>query len=58
MNEKGEFSKTKATMCNVPIELVDVCHIFPRPLIVIYIKRGLRYKGYVCFEPVHLCVIN
>ena len=43
MNEKGEFSKTKATICNVPIELVDVCYIFPRPpdsntLIVIYIK--------------------
>ena len=57
MHGKGEFSKIKGTICNVPIESADVCNILPRPadsngLIVIKLKRDLKYRGHVYFEPV------
>ena len=31
MHGKGEFSKIKGSICNVPIETANVCNILPRP---------------------------
>ena len=57
MHGKGEFSKIKGTICNVPIESKSICNILPRPadsngLIVVKLKRDLKYRGHVYFEPV------
>ena len=57
MHGKGEFSKIKGSICNVPIETADVCNILPRPavangLILVKLKRDLKYRGHVYFEPV------
>ena len=62
MHGKGEFSKIKGTICNVPIESENVCDILPRPadsngLIVVKLKRDLKYRGHVYFEPVRPHVI-
>ena len=56
MHGKGEFSKIKGSICNVPIETADVCNILPRPavaneLILVKLKRDLKYRGHVYFEP-------
>ena len=29
---KGEFSKIKGNICNVPIETESVCNVLPRPI--------------------------
>ena len=57
MHGKGEFSKIKGSICNIPIEVANVCNILPRPsvsngLIVVKLKRDLKYRGHVYFEPV------
>ena len=57
MHEKGEFSKIKGSICNIPIEAANICNILPRPavsngLIVVKLKRDLKYRGHVCFERV------
>ena len=57
MHGKGEFSKIKGSICNVPIETANVCNILPRPavangLILVKLKRDLKYRGHVYFEPV------
>ena len=28
--EKGEFSKIKGSICNIPIETANICNILPR----------------------------
>ena len=33
MHGKGEFSKIKGSICNVPIETTNVCNILPRPAV-------------------------
>ena len=62
MHGKGEFSKIKGSICNIPIEVANVCNILPRPsvsngLIVVKLKRDLKYRGHVYFEPVRPHVI-
>ena len=57
MHEIGEFSKTNGSICNVPIETANVCNILPRlavsnELILVKLKRDLKYRGHVYFEPV------
>ena len=57
MHGKGEFSKIQGGICNVPIETANVCNILPRPsvsngLIFVKLKRDLKYRGHVYFEPV------
>ena len=57
MHGKGEFSKIKGSICNVLIETGNVCNILPRlavssGLILVKLKRDLKYEGYVYFEPV------
>ena len=57
MHGKGEFSKIKGNICNVPIETESVCNVLPKPvnnngLIIVKLKCHLRYRGQVYFEPV------
>ena len=52
MHRKGEFSKIKRSICNVPIETANVCNILPRPafshgLILVKLKRDLKYRGHI-----------
>ena len=56
MHGKGEFSKMKGNIVNVLIETENVCNILPRSvnnngLIIVKLKRHLRYRGHVYFEP-------
>ena len=57
MYGKGEFSKIKGNICNFPIETETACNVLQRPinnneLITVILKRHLRYREHVCFEPV------
>ena len=57
MNGKGEFSKIKGNICNVPIETESAINVSSRPvnnngLIIGKLKCHLRYRGHVHFEPV------
>ena len=57
MHGKGEFSKIKGSICTLPIETANVCNILPKlavsnGLILVKLKRGLKYRGHVYFEPV------
>ena len=57
IHRKGEFSKIKGSICNIPIEVSSICNILPRPavfngLIVVKLKQDLKYRGHVYFEPV------
>ena len=43
MHGKGEFSKIKGSICNIPVEAVNICNILPRSgvsnrLIVVKLK--------------------
>ena len=57
MRGKGEFAKIKDSICNIPIETANICNILSRPvdssrLILVKLKRDLKYSGYVYFKPV------
>ena len=54
MHGKDEFY----SICNIPIEAAKIWNILSRPavpngLIVVKLKRDLKYKDLVCFEPVY-----
>ena len=56
MQGKGEFAEIKGIICNVLIETANICNILPRPansngLIVVKLKRDLKYRDYVYFKP-------
>ena len=56
MHGKGEICRIKGSICNIPIEAANICNILPRPavstgLIVVKLKRDLKYRGHVYFEP-------
>ena len=62
MHGKGEFTKIKGSIRNIPNEAAIICNILPRPadlneLIVVKLKRDLKLRGYVYFEPVRPNVI-
>ena len=62
MHGKGEFSKIKESIYNILIEVANVCNILPKPsvsngLIVVKLKRDLKYRGHVYFEPIRPHVI-
>ena len=62
MHGKGEFAKIKGNICNVALETDTVCNVLPRHinnngLVFVKLKRHLRYRGYVYFEPVRPSVI-
>ena len=52
---KGQSPKLKGALCNVPIDVVDVCKTLPRPadnnrIVIVKLKRKLQCRGYVYFE--------
>ena len=62
MHGKGELSKTKGSICNILIEIVNICNVLPRPevskgLVFVKSKHDLKYRGHVYFEPVHPHII-
>ena len=57
MHGKSEFSKIKGSICNIRIEAANICNILPRPtvsngLVIVKLKRDLKYSGYIYFRPV------
>ena len=62
MHGKGEFSKIKENVCNIPTVATNIYNVLPRPsvsngLIVIKLKRNLKYRGHECFKPVRPRII-
>ena len=52
MHRKGEFAKSKGSICNIPIETANICNILAshadsNELIVVKLKRDLKYRDYV-----------
>ena len=61
--QKGQFSKIKGAVCNIPVEVDSMCNILPRGsdsncLILMKLKRKLSYRGHVLFEPVPADVVK
>ena len=55
---KGKFFRMNGSICNIPIESDSVCKTSLRAadsngLVVVKLKRQMKYKGHVLFEPVH-----
>ena len=60
--EKVIFFKMNGNICNILIEAAEICNILPRPavsngLIVVKLKRDLKYRVHVYFEPVRLYIV-
>ena len=60
---KGNFPKLKGSICNVPIDTVDISDVLARGadrngLVVIKLKRKLTYRGHVYFEAVRPELLN
>ena len=60
---KGNFPKLKGSICNVPIDTVDISDVLLRgadsnSLVVIKLKRKLTYRGHVYFEAVRPELLN
>ena len=60
---KGNFPKLKGSICNVPIDTVDISDVLPRRadsngLVVIKLKCELTYRGHVSFEAVRPELLN
>ena len=56
---KGQSPKLKGALCNVPIDVVDVCKTLPRPadsnrIVIVKLERKLEYRGHVYFESVRI----
>ena len=54
MHGKGEFSKIKGSICNIPVEAANISNILPRPtvsnrLIVVRLKPDPKYRGHIYF---------
>ena len=52
---KVDFSKIKGSVCNIPMEVENICNILPRlvvssGLIVVKLKRDLKYGVHVYSE--------
>ena len=52
---RGQIEKISGTLCNIPIDTVNVTNILPRPadsngLIFIKLERKLEYRGHVCLN--------
>ena len=63
MHGKGEFGKLKRNICNIPVETDTVCNVLPRPvnnngLVLVKLKRYLRYWRYVYFKPIRPSAIS
>ena len=40
MHGKGEFSKSKGSICNIFIEAADICSLLPKPTVSQWINCG------------------
>ena len=53
---KVEFSQIKGSICHIPKETANICNILPKPAVsnrlVVKLRRDLKYRGHVYFEPV------
>ena len=55
---KGQQSKIKGAICNVPVECEETCRLLPRPIssssgiILLKLKRKLEFRGHVYFQAV------
>ena len=54
---KGQSPKLKGVLCNIPINVVDVCNTLSRPadsngIIIVKLKRKSHYRDHVYFESV------
>ena len=52
---KGYSSQLEGALCNIPIDVVDVCNKVPRPanskvIIIVKLKRKWQHRDNVCFE--------
>ena len=61
MHEKREFPNIKGNMCDVPFESANI-YVLPRwadsnEIITVNLRRNLKYKSYIYFEPVCPCAI-
>ena len=61
-SSNGGFSKLKGRICNIPIKTANIFNILSRPavsngLVVVKLKRDLKYRGHVNFEPVRPHII-
>ena len=59
---KGEFSKIQGSISNIPTEVTNICNTFPRSAlsnesIIVKLKRDLKYRGLIYFEPVQTYII-
>ena len=57
MHGKGEFTKTKGNIYNIPVEKENVCNVLFRlvdnnGLIIVKLNRHLKYQGHAYFKPV------
>ena len=62
MHGKGEFSKLKGSIWNIPVEAANISNVLPRPtvsnrLIVVRLKPDPKYRGHIYFEPVRPQII-
>ena len=60
---KGNFPKLKSSICNVPIDTVDISDVLPRRadsngLVAIKLKCKLPYRGHVYFEAARPELLN
>ena len=54
---KGQMPKIKGAICNVAVDVQDICNSLPRNLqssgiVLVKLKKKLAFKGHVFFEPV------
>ena len=54
---KGKFCKIKGRICVISTQAGNICNILPRAVVsnglaVVKLKRDLKYRGHVFFEPV------
>ena len=59
---KGQPPKLKDVLCNVAIDVVDICNTLLQPAdsngnVMVKLKRKLQYSGHVYFESVRLDII-
>ena len=52
---KGYSSQLKGVLCNIPIDVINVCNTLPRPadskvIIIVKLKRKCQYRDNVYFE--------
>ena len=59
---KGQLPKLKDVLCNVAIDVVDICNTLPQPAdsngsVMVKLKRKLKYSDHVYSESVRPDII-